>query len=48
MSTTDAHTIQMRVDLPKHCAKETALAYFGSRSDGKLEVPTYNNTTPYI
>jgi hypothetical protein len=42
------NTLQMGAEMRRHGAPENALAYFGSKPNGKIEVPTYNNTTPYI
>jgi hypothetical protein len=42
------NSLQMRTELLKHGAKDGDLAYLGSRPTGKIELPTYNNTTPYV
>lgn len=42
------NSLQLRAELLKHGAKEGDLAYLGSRPTGRIELPTFNNTTPYV
>jgi hypothetical protein len=42
------NTLQMRVELRRQGAAENSLVTFSSRPTGRLKIPTFNNTTPYV
>lgn len=42
------NTLHLREELQKHGVKNGTLAYLGSPPSSKTELPTYNNTTPYV
>jgi hypothetical protein len=42
------NSLHLRAELRKHGAKEGDLAFLGSRPTGRIELPTLNNTAPYV
>jgi hypothetical protein len=42
------NSLHLRAELKKHGAKDGDLAFLGSRPNGRIELPTLNDTAPYV